>query len=139
MKIILDCNTRILIKDNNDQLDISDGNTILYKGLYYKKKDNNFNYDGIETKFIGIIECERYKHDEGIQGIYIKPTFIFNNELNKWYKIANYESPKNKYFLYPHLLMLPNQYYHYKPLYFLHTCESVNFNDLDNIIETFNL
>jgi hypothetical protein len=38
-----------------------------------------------------------------------------------------------------YILMLLDQYYHYKPLYFLHTCEPINFAEFDNIIETFAL
>jgi hypothetical protein len=48
-------------------------------------------------------------------------------------KINDYERPSEKYFLYPHLLMLPETYYHSKPLYFLHTCENRSLSDFNNI------
>ena len=127
MKIIDEKNNvRILIKDDNSEINISDGQFIKYTGIYYK---NSTNLEDIETSFYGIIECCRYRYDLGTTGIYIKPLYIFLN--NEWYKIINYINPTNKYFLYPHLLMLPNIYHYYKPLYFLDTIENV-VNFLEN-------
>ena len=74
------------------------------------------------TKFIGLIECPRINNSETF-GIYIKPMYVFNNE---WYKIIKYVNPKTKYFLYPHLLLLPDEYYNYKPLYTLHTVKNIS-------------
>ena len=49
---------------------------------------------------------------------------------NKLFKIINYKKPITKYFVYPHLLMLPNIDHYCKPLYFLNTTEN-----LDNLSE----
>ena len=126
MKIITLNNKRILQKDNGTEVDISDNSIIKYTGIYYKKNYSKTEY--IEKKFIGIIETYRYNIDNGIQGIYVKPLYIFNNE--EWCKIIDYKQPVNKYFIYPHLLLLPYNYYCHG-LYFLHTCENEN---LDNIV-----
>ena len=72
MKIIDKNNTRILIKDDNSEINISNGQFIKYKGIYYK---NNSNLEDIETTFYGIIESSRYRYDIGITGIY--RTFIY--------------------------------------------------------------
>ena len=85
MKIIGDnnLNNRILIKDNNEEINVSNNEIIKYNGIYYNDSNE------IETKFIGIIECCKYRHDIGIIGIYIVPLFIFYN--NEWFKIINYK------------------------------------------------
>ena len=134
MKIIMENNVRILVKDNNDTININNGKIIKYTGIYYKKKSQKIiDYDEIQTKFIGIIETERYRYDEGIMGIYVKPLYI---EMDEWHKVINYKEPK-KYFFYPHLLMLPEKYYHFHPLYFLDTCENVLLEDFNHITKTF--
>jgi hypothetical protein len=51
----------------------------------------------------------------------------------EWNKIDNYSPPKQKYFLYPHLLMLPGEYYNFHPLYYLHTCENKSLDEFKNI------
>ena len=125
MEIIIKDDRRILIKDNNEELDISDGSIIQYTGIHYKCKKNIINIydiDEFESRFIGKVDTYR-ADSKGISGIYIVPLFLWDNENFEWIKITNYEQPKNKYFLYPHLLMLPDKYYHHQPLYFLHTCE----------------
>jgi hypothetical protein len=138
MHIIIKNDRRILIKDNNEELDISDGTIIEYTGMNYKPKldgINIYDIDECETKFIGKIETNRGDSD-GITGIYVVPLYMWNLE---WIKISNYQPPKNKYFLYPHLLMLPDKYYHYYPLYFLHTCETVTLDKVNNITSTIKL
>jgi hypothetical protein len=89
-----------------------------------------FSINEIETGFVGIVETER--SSKGIQGIYIKPLYIWSKVSSEWIKINDYETPNEKYFLYPHLLMLPETHYHSKPLYFLHTCENRSLSDFDN-------
>ena len=110
----------LLIKDDKTEININDGIIVKYTGIYYKQSKS------IETPFIGLIETSRSTLDIVI-GIYIKPLYIFND--NKWNKIINYKEPIYKYFSYPHLLMLPNMYYHHLPLYFLHTIKKMNIND----------
>ena len=86
----------------------------------------------IENTFVGIVET--YRADiSGPTGIYVAPLYMYEKETDEWLKIENYEKPIKKYFLYPHLLMLPGKYYHYKPLYFLHTCENIDINDFSNV------
>ena len=137
MQIIIKNNQRILINEHK-QIDISDEKIIKYTGIYYKPKNQFFEMIEIETKFIGKIESQRGNAD-GPTGIYIIPLYMRNYTNFEWMRILNYEAPKNKYFLYPHLLMLPNNYYHNQPLYFLHTCEEVNVNEFNNITKTIDL
>ena len=127
MKIISN-NKRMLVKDNNKIIDICDGQIIQYTATFYK---NN-----IETEFIGIVETQRSKLSE-ITGIYVNPLYIWYE--NEWYKIINLESPTQKYFNYPHLLMLPQHDYIYHPQYFLHTCENRSLNDFVNITNTLDI
>lgn len=129
MKIIVNNNERHLIKNNNDIIKINDGEIIQYTAIFYR----NIN-DNIETKFIGIVETHRYRVDIEITGIYVKPLYIWYND--EWNKIINFKSPTQKYFLYPHLLMLPQHNYVYRPLHFLHTCESISLDEFVNITKT---
>ena len=127
-------NKRILIKENLDIINISANEIIEYTGIFYKKNINLlYSYDEIETKFIGKIDCDRFRFDTGITGIYINPLLIWDIHSNEWLKIINYKFPSQKYFLYPHLIMLPNTYYHYKPLYFMDTCINKNINEYKHI------
>ena len=138
MKIITKGNNRILIKDNNEQVNISDEKIIQYTGIFYMSKLTGisiYDIDQIETRFIGKVETYRADSD-GITGIYVVPLYLWDKE---WIKISNYDSPKNKYFLYPHLLMLPGKHYNYYPLYFLHTCEHANLNEFTNVKKTIEL
>ena len=134
MEIIIKNNEHLLIKDNNELVNISDNCIIEYTGIYYKTLNDIT--EEIETTFIGSIECKRIT-DYEIIGIYINPLYILHE--NEWKKIANYKLPENKYFLYPHLLILPKYHYHYKPLYFLHTCKNNFLYNFRHITETFNL
>ena len=134
MKIIIKNNYRILVKDDGSEVNINDGDVVQYTGVYYTPTEKS-NIFGIETLFVGIVETQRSKEDV-IQGIYIKPLYIWRSE---WMKINDYESPLKKYFLYPHLLMLPEITHYSKPLYFLHTCENKSLSDFNNITKEFSL
>jgi hypothetical protein len=138
MKIVTDISDiclRVLTKDDNTMHNISDGEIIKYTGIYYVPDPNNSIPLEIETTFIGKVECERYHHHSGVSGIYINPLYILydisNGQGQKWHKIINYKSPSQKYFYYPHLLMLPETYYHFQPLYFFHTVEQVSLAEFE--------
>jgi hypothetical protein len=94
----------------------------------------------IETTFIGVVETFSFKHDRGFMGIYVKPLYIWDLINSEWLKINGLNKPKTKYFLYPHLLMLPQHYdcpSGYNPLYFLDTCKSTSLNEFADIQKTF--
>jgi len=140
MKIELELNNRILIKDNNEKVNINDGQIIQYTGIYYKPINDIVDIIEIETTFIGVIICEKYRFESGIIGIYLEPLYIWDKLNSEWNKIINYENyPKHKYSLYPHLLILSKYFYHFHPLYFLHTCENKTLNEFNNINKTFTL
>lgn len=137
MKIIFDIGTRTLIKDDNTMFRINDGDIVKYTGIYYKRELINTIPLETECTFIGKIYCERSRYDTGITGIYIDPLYIFYDNSNtpgerKWHKIINYKLPAQKYFYYPHLLMLPVSYYHFMPLHFLHTIENISLDEFEN-------
>ena len=139
MQIIIKNTNRILIKDNKTEVNINDGDSIQYTGIYYKPINDIVQMVEIETTFIGLVETVRYRYDDGITGIYVKPLYILDIMNNEWNKIIDFTPPTNKYFLYPHLLMLPGTYYNYKSLYFLDTCENKSLSDFTNITKTFRL
>jgi hypothetical protein len=126
-----------LIKDSKEELDVSVGTIVEYRGIYYKNVNDLSNLTEVETKFIGKVVSENYSFDIGYIGIYIEPLYILNPTDKQWNIILNYEPPQKKYFLYPHLLMLPFAYYHFNPLYFLHTIETRKLEDYSNITDTF--
>jgi len=133
MKFIINNDNRYLIKDNNEMININDGEIIQYTGIFYKKLiDSISNMAIIETSFIGQVETNR-GNETGITGIYLKPLYLFNLKNNEWNKIDNYTRPKKKYFLYPHLLMLPGEYYNYHPLYYLDTCVNKSLDEFRNV------
>jgi len=135
MQIIERNNSRILVKDNNDEVNISNSNIVQYTGIYYKVINDIDHVAKIETQFIGIIECERSRYDTGITGIYIKPLYIWNIIGYEWLKIVNYKEPNTKYFYYPHLLMIPDDYNtYYCPLYFLNTIQNKSLDELDEFV-----
>jgi len=131
---------RILQKDNLEKVNINDGEIVQYTGIYYKPDPNNsLNKTQIETTFIGKIVTDRGVEGNITTGIYIKPLYILNIISGEWNIIINYKEPTYKsYFLYPHLLMLPEYTYHYCPLFFLHTCEKCLI-DYGNITTEFDL
>jgi len=137
---------RILQKDCLEEVNINNGKIIKYTGYYYKPNNeiiidtsnNEINYidnfTQIKTTFIGRVETIRMK-DDITTGIYLKPLYIMNVISNEWNEIINYKPPIYKsYFLYPHLLMLPEYNYHYRPLYFLDTCFNVSNDEYDTLL-----
>jgi hypothetical protein len=112
---------RRLIKDDNTQIQIGDKQLVEYKGFQHSRNENGFL--SICTIFIGVVECPKIKNYETV-GIYIKPMYVLID--NQWHKIINYVEPRTKYFLYPHLLVLPDEYYNYKPLYTLDTIKNIS-------------
>ena len=133
--------TRILCKVDGSEVNIKDGEVIQYTGVYYKTINDIVERVNIESTFIGTVECCRYRHDKGIEGIYVKPLYIWDKVKNEW-KRLNVNPPQTKYFFYPHLLMLPE--YNdcpscYYPLYMLHTCENKRLREFLHIKKTFDL
>jgi hypothetical protein len=134
-------NQLILTKDDNLEVDISDGEIIQYSAIYYKKMIDDFiDYKAeIPTMFIGKINCNKYHNETGYQGIYVDPLYIWSNIHYKWYKIINLTLPKSKYFLYPHLLLLPHIHCNYKSFYTLNSCEKKSLDDFTHITDTIEL
>jgi len=139
MEIIYKNKNRFLVKENKEEVNINDNNIIIYSAIYYKSLIEITPMAEVETSFIGIIEGERFKHHEGIIGIYVKPIFIWDKIICEWKKIINYKNPNKKYFYYPHLLTLPNKQYDFLPLYYLHTCKNTDLKQYENIDKTFDL
>jgi hypothetical protein len=133
MQIIMRNDNRILIKSDYTSVNINDDNIVQYTGIYYRNVKNPPNMIEIKTLFIGIVLTDRYE-DRFITGIYIKPLYMFYNDV--WNKIADYIPPVNKYFLYPHLLLLGNIYYSYRPLYFLDSVEKTSLTQFEHITQT---
>jgi len=142
MEIIIKNNNRILVKENGTKININDGDIIQYSGIYYKNINDIVKRVEIETTFIGVVETKKYKCDNGIEGIYVRPLYIWDIMNCEWYKIFVFNPPQTKYFLYPHLLIL-SQYNNYSscyyPLYFLDTCENRSLDDFINIQKPFHL
>ena len=139
MKIEVTYNSRKLIKDNGTEVNINNSEIIMYTGIYYKIINDIDRLAKIETRFIGKIECEKTTPHDGITGIYISPLYIWDILNNEWKKITEYKLPTNIYFLYPHLLQLPNCYSSKYPLYFLHTCENTNLDQYLHVTKEFTL
>jgi len=137
--IVITNNNRTLIKENGKEVNINDGDIIQYTGIYYKKIDDIVKIVEIETTFIGVVETYRSRYDTGTTGIYVKPLYIWDIINNEWLKIINLEPPVTKYFLYPHLLSLPNNNQHCYPLYFLETCENKSLNEFVDIHKPYDL
>jgi hypothetical protein len=131
---------RILHKDNHEEVNIHDNDIIQYTGIYYTPVEiqNIATYNKIETLFIGKVETYRSNYESGIKGIYVTPLYIWNKIDNEWNKMIETKPVPYKYFLYPHLLLLPEYTYHYHPLYFLHTCENKNLCDFTHITKVIN-
>ena len=155
MQIIKENKQRILIQDDGKKVNIHDGSYLQYTGIYYSSSSSSSSngqtdtywYDNFQLlhlkeskrKFVGIVESYRYRYDVGIQGIYIQPLYIWNEDTQEWNKIVNYKKPKNKLFVYPHLLMLPGHGYYKIPIYSLHTCENIDIHDFTEIETPFYL
>jgi len=133
MQIIIRNANRILIKSDYTTVNINDDNIVQYTGIYYRNVKNPPNMIEIKTSFIGIVVSDRYE-DRCVTGIYITPLYVFYNDV--WNKIADYIPPVNKYFLYPHLLLLNNTYYSYRPLYFLDSVEKTSLTQFEHITQT---
>jgi hypothetical protein len=133
MQIIIRNANRILIKSDYTTVNINDDNIVQYTGIYYRNVKSPPNMIEIKTSFVGIIVADRYQ-DRCVTGIYIKPLYVFYNDV--WNKIADYVPPVNKYFLYPHLLMSNNNYYSYRPLYFLDSIEKTSISQFEHITQT---
>jgi len=128
---------RFLIKENNDLVDISNDVIVKYTGMYYLKNDIYIGMNNIKTKFIGIIECEKYHHEVGTYGVYIKPLYIWKTKTQEWCKIINYKEPAYKsYFYYPHLLQIPESREHFCSLYFTETIEELNEEEVEILLLT---
>ena len=108
MEIIIKNNHRILIKNDITEVSINDKDIVQYTGVYHKIINDIVKNIEINTTFIGIVETCRSRCDTGITGIYIKPFYIWDIINSEWLKIVNLNPPKQKYFLYPYLLMLLN-------------------------------
>lgn len=140
----LDDRNLVLYKEDEQKsyVIINDGSILKYTGIYYVKNTNPLEQFKIKTPFIGKVDTYKYNHENGYEGIFIVPLFIFNELTNEWKRITNYTPPSagNKYFLYPHLLMLPAFHSNHNPLYYLDTCENIDLKDFDeNIKATFEL
>jgi hypothetical protein len=139
MKLTMKGSNCILVKDDGTEVRVNPDDPVQYTGIYYKNINDIVDMVEIETDFIGVVESHRYRHDEGVTGIYIRPLYIWSKVNSEWNKIIDYEPPTKKYFFYPHFLMLPNHYHNYRPLYFLHTCENKPLPDVNNITREFSL
>jgi len=131
-------NDRILYYGAN-KININDNQILEYTAYYYRNTNDNINIQSEETQFVGKVVCHRSYYEDGITGIYIDPLFVYSKTKNNWLKIINYTVPTSKYFYYPHLLMLPDKYYNFYPLYFLHKCISTDLCRFNNITDTFDL
>ena len=140
MKIILKNQNRVLVKDNNEEVSVNDGDIIQYTGIYYKTINDIVKIVEIETTFIGIVQTEKFKYDVGIIGIYVNPLYIFNKMNDEWNKIINYKPPSTKYFLYPHLLHVDKKIsYSSKAIDFSNICENKCLNDFIHVVKCFDL
>jgi hypothetical protein len=136
MNIIQENRQHTILQKDREEIDISEKAILQYTGIYYNPLSNN---DRIETDFIGVVECHRKRNEIDIEGIYVKPLYILNPFTKKWNRILKIKPIDNKYFLYPHQLLLPECYHHAYPLYNLHTCKNVYLQDFLHIIETFDI
>ena len=142
MKIIIKNCHRLLVKDDGSEVNIDEDDVVEYNGLYYNYINNEIFSDVFEkeTKFVGIVTSQKYGNNI-IQGIYIKPIYIWSIVNSEWLKINDYKPPVTKYFLYPHLLMLPEMDYPNpnKYLFFLNSCRNIQLSDFNSITKEFSL
>jgi len=138
MEITIKNNHRTLTKTDGTEVPVEDGDYVKYTALYYNNPNDIYSLNSLETAFVGIIHRCRYRYDTGITGIYIKPLYIFID--GEWNRIVNLNPPKTKYFLYPHLLMIPpHSFSQCYALEYLHTCEPVSLADYTHITREFDL
>jgi hypothetical protein len=133
-------NTLTLHKENGQLVKVDEGNIIKYTARYYNDTSNLQDFTYTPTQFIGIVSNYRFNQDEGYTGIYVRPLYVWNKNESDWNKIINLPRyPPHKYFVYPHLLMLPEFYYCFHPLPFLHTCENVLLKDYTHVVRTMDI
>jgi hypothetical protein len=156
MEIIIDENAqRILQKEDGTYVNVGNGMFVQYTGIHYASESSKTALESdpywyqnpflpeditaIERKFIGKVITYRANFEK-IQGIYVLPIYIWDEELQEWNKIANIKKPDSqKYFYYPHLQMIPGETYYHLPLYFLHTFENVDLHSIEHITKPFYL
>jgi hypothetical protein len=154
MEIIIDENRqRILIKEDGNYVNVGDGMYVQYTGIHYASESSRNSLESdpywyqnqspeditaIERKFIGKV-ITYLSYYSVIQGIYVLPLYIWDDVLQEWNKIANINEPRQKYFYYPHLQMIPGETYIHLPIYFLHTFENVDINRYQEITKPFYL
>lgn len=139
MNIVENNNHRVLIKENQTEVSINDGDILQYTGIYYKQINDIVRTVEIETTFVGVVESSKYRYDSGTTGIYVKPLYIWDIVHNEWYKIVGLTIPQTKYFKYPHLLSLPNHSQHCSPLQALNNCENKSLDDFVDVAKPFYL
>jgi len=139
MHIIIQDGERILVKHDQTEVRVNDGDVIQYTGIYYKQINDIVRTVQIDTTFVGVVECERSNSYDGITGIYIRPLYIWDMVMSGWRKIVNLHQPTQKYFFYPHLLSLPKHNYHVYPIYCLETCENKSLDEFVHIQVPFDL
>lgn len=147
MEILQINNKRILLKENYNNVIINDNEYIEYTGKYYFEVMNEDNtlkeFKAVDYPFVGRVITDKYHIDYGIMGFYVIPLYIFIN--NEWIKISNYEEPSEKYFYYPHLLVIPKfieKYHFHLPIPLTDSCKNVNINEflsLKNINDSITL
>lgn len=153
MEIIIDENIQhILKKEDGTYVNVGNGMYVQYTGIHYASESSRNSLESnpywyqnpflpkditaIERKFIGKVITYR-SNFERIQGIYVLPLYVWEEE---WNKIANIKEPgSQKYFYYPHLQMIPGETYYHLPLYFLHTFENVDIHRFEHITKPFYL
>jgi len=93
---------RFLSIPGKHQIDISDRAIVKYMGNYWTDFGK---YEKTECEFVGEVVCVKVTNYE-YTGIYIKP--LYKKSGKSWKKFTEYEEPTSKYFVYPHLLILPD-------------------------------
>lgn len=139
MRIEVINDIRKLIKDDQTTVNVSNGQIIMYTGIYYKIINDIDYLAKIETLFIGKIECDKCTPHDGLTGIYVDPLYIYDKLNSEWKKIKEYKFTNSLYFVYPHLLQLPHFYSTKYPLDFLHTCINRNLDEFLHITSEFTL
>ena len=94
---------RFLSIPGKSQIDISDKAIVKYIGYYWTDFGK---YEKTECEFVGEVVCVKVTNYTCI-GIYIKP--LYKKSGASWEKFTEYEEPTSKYFVYPHLLILPDK------------------------------
>ena len=93
---------RFLSIPGKPQINISDGAIVKYIGYYWTDFGK---YEKTDCEFVGEVVCVKVTQYT-YNGIYIKP--LYKKSGTSWKKFTEYEEPTSKYFVYPHLLILPD-------------------------------